>query len=156
MASSTNYKQFGVLMARLEKLGLGSPKADIGLSLPQIGLLAMVWREPGLRVSELAERLGVTAPTVSVALRKLEQDDWLHREPDPQDKRSTHLYLSEKAERLARQIGAMRQKRLNQFMSGLNIEEQQQLLTLLDKAISNLEQRAPANKAGRHTTRKKE
>ncbi len=132
-------QQLDALIARLERLELSRPKPGMGLSLPQIGLLAMVWREPGLRVSQLAERLGVTTPTVSVALHKLEQGDWLRRQADPQDKRSAHLYLSEKAEKLAREIGQLRQRRLKAFMNGLDAEEQQQLLTLLDKAISNLE-----------------
>lgn len=132
-------QELDALMTRLERLELSRPKPDIGLSVPQLGLLAMVWRTPGLGVRQLAERLGVTAPTVSVALRKLEQGGWLRREPDPQDKRSTHLYLSDKAQVLARKVGQFRQKRINALLSGLDAEEQQQLLALLDKAISNLE-----------------
>ncbi len=129
-------------MARLEALELARPRlAEVGLSLPQFGLLISVWREPGLRVHEVAEKLGVTTPTVSVALRKLEKDGWLERKPDPQDRRSAQLFLSEKASLLARQVSRHRRKQIGEFMNGLSAGEQDQLLSLLEKAITNLEEK---------------
>lgn len=132
--------------ARLERLGLGRPKLQqAGLSLPQFGLLACLWREPGLHAREVAEKLGVTMPTVSVALRRLEKGGWLHRRPDPEDKRSVRLYLSPKASLVAKQVGSRRKRYINEFLEALSVDEQEQLLTLLDKAITHLEtKRNPA------------
>ncbi|HLE74364.1 MAG TPA: MarR family transcriptional regulator [Anaerolineales bacterium] len=131
------------LMSRLEKLGLGRPRlAKVGLSLPQFGMLGCVWREPGIRVHQVAEKLGVTMPTVSVAVRKLEEGGWLQRKPDAQDKRSIRLYLSRKASLLARRMGAQRRRTISEFMNALSEREQDQLLNLLEKAITNLENKS--------------
>lgn len=127
------------LMSRLESLRLGRPQVGkIGLSLPQAGLLACIWRSPGIRVHQVAEMLGVTTPTVSVGVRKLAEGGWLVRKPDARDKRSIRLYLSPKAKALAKQMVSQRRKMITNFMNALNAEEQEQLLTLLEKAISNL------------------
>jgi DNA-binding MarR family transcriptional regulator len=128
------------LFSRLEGLGLARPRlAKVGLSLPQFGMLACVWREPGIRVHQVAEQLGVTMPTVSVAVRKLAAGGWLQRKPDAQDKRSIRLYLSPKASLLAKQVVSRRRKAINEFMDALSEQEQNQLLDLLEKAITNLE-----------------
>jgi len=128
------------LMSRLESLRLGRPPlGKAGLSLPQFGLLACIRRSPGIRVHQVAERLGVSKPTVSVGLRKLAEGGWLLRKPDAHDKRSIRLYLSPKANALAKQMLTHRRKAISNFMNALNAEEQDQLLTLLEKAISNLE-----------------
>jgi DNA-binding MarR family transcriptional regulator len=128
------------LFTRLEALGLGRPRLKHSpLSLPQFGLLASIWRNPGTRVNDIAETLGVSKPTVSVALNKLEKAGWLRRKLDPDDRRSVRLYLSTKANLLASQVLRHRRKRINEFMSGLTESEQTQLLNLLDKAITHLE-----------------
>jgi len=49
------------------------------------------------------------------------------------------LFLSAKAELLAKQVGSRRRKYVNQFMEALTSVEQEQLLNLLEKAITNLE-----------------
>ncbi|MEX2144330.1 MAG: MarR family transcriptional regulator [Anaerolineales bacterium] len=128
------------LISRLEPLKLGGPRLlKVGLSLPQFALLGCIWKDPGIRVRQVADTLGVTMPTVSVAVRRLEQRGWLQRKPDLQDKRATRLYLSPKASLLAKKMVSHRRRMMNNFMSALSIEEQDQLLRLLEKAITNLE-----------------
>src|SRR5690606_5767920 len=114
---------------------------DSGLSLPQFSLLSRIWLEPGLRVQDVADRLGVTTPTVSVALRKLEMKGWLQRKADPNDKRCSRLFLSAKAQLLARQASKHRDARIKEFLHGLSKVDQRQLLNLLDKAITNIEEK---------------
>jgi DNA-binding MarR family transcriptional regulator len=142
------------LFARLEGLGLrGAPIKQLDLSMQQFGLLMSVLRQPGIRVHEIAETLGVSTPTVSVAVRKLEKQGWLKRKQDPQDKRAAQLYLSTKASLLAQRAKAFRRKRTNEFMSALTPEEQDQLLSLLEKAISNLETKKSYKSAVRRESR---
>lgn len=149
MAPSSVHNRLIGYFSRLERLGLGRPKLQqAGLSLPQFGLLACLWREPGLHAHEVAEQLGVTMPTVSVALRRLEKGGWLRRRPDPDDKRSMRLYLSPKASQVARQVGNRRKRYIQEFLEALSANEQEQLLTLLDKAITHLEIKRARNPRG--------
>lgn len=134
--------QFMHLLQRLERMGMGRDALkNVQLSLSQLGLLLSVRRSPGIRVNELAQRVGLSAPTVSVSLRKLEQDGWVQREADPQDKRSYHLYLTRKASEFAKRAEAFQRKKITDFLSGLDPEEQSQLVRLLDKAISSMEEK---------------
>jgi DNA-binding MarR family transcriptional regulator len=136
------------LFTRLQALGLGQPHIrKEGLSLPQFGLVMCVMQSPGIRVRQIADMLSVSTPTASVAIRKLEREGWLRRKNDPEDKRAARLFLSTKAEIVAKQIGRRRRKYVNEFMGALSAAEQDQLLALLEKAISNMEvKRSISNK----------
>lgn len=135
------------LFNRLQALGLGQPRfKQEGLSLPQFGLMMCVLHKPGIQVHQVAEMLGVSTPTVSVAIRKLERDGWLRRKMNPADRRAARLFLSAKAEILAKQVGNRRRKYVNEFMEALTSAEQEQLLTLLEKAITNLEEKRTSSK----------
>lgn len=142
METPTNpVQQIQQLFARLQSLGVGrrAPIKDVGLSLPQLAVLISVRNAPGLRINELAQHLGVSTPTVSVSLRKLEQEGWVRREGDPQDKRSSRLYLTLKANVFAKRAEGFQRKQTAKFLNGLEPAEQAQLVRLLDKAISGLE-----------------
>lgn len=140
------------LFRRLEGLGLGrAPIKDMALSIPQFGLLIAVWRNPGIRVREVAKFLGLSTPTVSVALPKLEQEGWLRRESDPQDKRAARFYLTAKAQLFAKRAQGFQRRQINEFMGGLDPIEQEQLLILLGKAITNLEQKHSTKKRRKAT-----
>jgi DNA-binding MarR family transcriptional regulator len=129
-----------VLFKRLEDLGLrDAPLKDADLSMPQLAVLMSVGRSPGIGVGELAETLGVTTPTVSVALRKLEKQGWLRREADPEDRRAAHIHLTQKAMGLAQKVRSFHRKRIDEFMDALSASEQDQLVKLLEKSINHLE-----------------
>ena len=85
--------------------------------------------------SEIARLTGLSAPTVSVAIRKLEEGNWVVRKPDPKDARITHLHLSKKANRVMLDMQMQHRKMAERFLGRLSAREQDQLLKLLEKAI---------------------
>jgi DNA-binding MarR family transcriptional regulator len=105
-----------------------------------------VMREPGIRVQQIAEMLGVSTPTVSVGIRRLERQGWLRRKHDPEDKRAARLFLSAKAQLLAKHVDNRRRKYVNEFMEALTAGEQEQLLSLLEKSITKLEEKRKSSK----------
>lgn len=134
------HERLGVLFSRIESLGLRrAPLKRLDISLPQFGLLTLILRQPGIRARELSSNLGVTMPTVSVALRKLETSGWVYRKGDPKDKRSARLFATRKAQVFGKRARAFRRKRFNEFLGALTPDEQEQLFRLLEKAIGNLE-----------------
>jgi DNA-binding MarR family transcriptional regulator len=66
-------------------------------SIPPLQLSALVTVElhGPLRLSELARREAVTAPTMSRVLAALDEQGLVHRAPDPQDARGVLITLSE-------------------------------------------------------------
>lgn len=70
--------------------------ADSGLTVPQIAVLRQLNAEDGLSLKELSQRLGLAHSTVSGIVDRLEQREFLHRRPDPDDRRFTRIYIDAK------------------------------------------------------------
>lgn len=84
----------------------------------------------------------MTAPTVSVGVRRLENAGLLRRQPDPQDGRALQILLTEKGRALCQMARAFRRDKLRKLLRGLAPEERATLLALLEKAIDLAEEDA--------------
>ncbi len=77
---------------------LAAALAPMGLSVAGFRLIGEVSAAPdGLRQSELAARLGVRPPTVSVAVKRLEELGLITRVPDPKDPRARLVRVNQEA-----------------------------------------------------------
>jgi DNA-binding MarR family transcriptional regulator len=127
------------LLKRMSKLPMMKPPSESPLSMPQVTMLNWVARSPGCGVREIAQGLHVTPPTVSVGVRRLIKDGWIEQKKDPKDRRARPLFLTEKGQAFADVIQEHRTRTIKLFLSGLTTCEQEQLISLLDRAISALE-----------------
>ena len=128
---------------RLRKLAFGQhPLQDSGVTMPQLTLLDWVAAAPGCGVHEIADGLGLTAPTISVGVRRLEKAGLLERQPDPQDGRAIQLFLTAQGQALYRWARAFRRDKMQRLLKGLTPEDQMTLLTLLEQAASSAEKEA--------------
>ena len=127
------------LLKRMSRLPVMKPPSESPLSMPQVATLNWVARSPGCGVREIAQGLRVTPPTISVGVRKLIKDGWLEQRNDPDDRRARPLFLTEKGSAFVEIIRQHRTQTIKSFLSGLSIDEQEQLFSLLDRAISALE-----------------
>ncbi len=120
----------------LLKMALGqNPLEDSGMTLPQLTLLDWIAASPGCSVSEIADGLDLTAPTVSVGVRRLEEVGLLERQPNPDDGRSIRLFLTVKGRALQERALAFRREKMQQLLGGLTSEETATLLALMEKAM---------------------
>ena len=125
---------------RLRSLALvQNPLADSGVTGPQLALLDWLAASPGCGVQEIATGLGLTAPTVSVGVRRLEEAGLLERQSDPQDGRAIRLSLTAQGQTLQEQAHAFRQEKMRCVLAGLTTEEVATFLALLERAISSAE-----------------
>ena len=128
------------LFDRLRKLAFDqNPLQDSGVTMPQLTLLDWVAASPGCGVHEIADGLGLTAPTISVGVRRLEKAGLLERQPDPQDGRAIQLFLTTQGQALYRRARAFRRDKMQRLLKGLTPEGQMTLLNLLEQAISSAE-----------------
>lgn len=68
----------------------------------QAAVLRMLAEAPeGLRASQMAPRLGVSAASLSDSLKALETREWIRRQPDPDDARATRVSLARAGKRVA-------------------------------------------------------
>ena len=101
-------------------------------------ILMKLAREDGITQRELVKDSRMTAPTISVALRSLEQEGLVERRGDEDDMRAVRVYLTEKG----REIDRMNRNRIQCvdeiMMRGLSESEQQTLMKLLLRMRENL------------------
>jgi len=103
------------------------------LSGPRMGVLFIVHHSGGIRMGDLAARLHVAPRTVTDLVDGLERDGFLHRVPDPSDRRASILELSDFAKEDFERISAMRSAFVEEIFSPLSDEEKETLIALLGK-----------------------
>jgi DNA-binding MarR family transcriptional regulator len=103
--------------------------------LRALHVLAHGPRSPG----ELAERFGVSLPTVSKTAGALERQGWVAREPDPGDRRRVLISITDEGERFLTETHAKAEEHLARAIDSLTDEELVAVrdgLTLLDTALA--------------------
>ncbi|HNS51858.1 MAG TPA: MarR family winged helix-turn-helix transcriptional regulator [Anaerolineae bacterium] len=132
------------LLASIDRLrrtaqGRSVPDAFV-VSGPQLTLLEWVGASPGSGITEIAGKLGLTAPTVSVGARRLEDAGLLERQADPQDGRALRLFLTSEGQAMLQKARAFRLDKMRKLLAGLSSEEQEKLMGLLERALEAAEE----------------
>jgi DNA-binding MarR family transcriptional regulator len=138
-------KRLLTLLGRLQEMRLTEPPVEqMVLSIAQIQLIQFIHYHygSGCHMQEIAEGLNLSAPTVSVAIRRLESDGWLERKSDPDDKRAFIIQLTEKSEKAISKMMEIHYQAIKRFLAGLTSKEQEELLALLSRAIDSAESRS--------------
>jgi DNA-binding MarR family transcriptional regulator len=117
-------KQLGVFVG--DRLG------PLGLHPGQERLLAVLWEEEGLSQSQLVDRLSVQPPTVTTALQRLEREGFLRREPDPDNRRVSRVYLTDRGRSVEAPVREIFAEAETRFLARLSATERRELVTLLD------------------------
>lgn len=73
---------------------------EIGLYAGQEAILLCLFESDGLSLSELANSLGVEAPTMTKAVARLEKGGFVARQPDPEDGRISRVYITDAGQQL--------------------------------------------------------
>jgi DNA-binding MarR family transcriptional regulator len=75
---------------RFLKTGLASKD----LTFNQYNLLQLLVENPVMNPSELADRMSINRPTVTVILRNLEKKAWIERSTDPDNRRNVQVRIT--------------------------------------------------------------
>ena len=137
--TTTTETRFIHVMKRLRSIPYLQLPQDINLSRPAITLIFWVESNPGSGVVDIANGLGLSAPTISVGIRRLVKEGWLERRKDPHDGRSLLIFLTLKGQELADRLKINQKRIFKEFLSSLNSEEQNQLLCLLEQALDTID-----------------
>ena len=111
---------------------------DMGVHPGQIPVLRAVHEHAGISLREMAEKLHVKPPTVTVTVKRLEKAGFLYREPDWRDSRVSRIYETEKGKELSREIGQQVCEREVQLLDGFSEEEKAQLCDFFRRMSENL------------------
>ena len=109
-----------------------------GLTRAQWSVLAHLRRNDGVQQQALARLMDISAMTLARHVDRLEQEGWVRRQDDPDDRRAKRLYLTEEAAPKINQLQRLARKFLAEAMQGISPEEQAIAKSVLERIRSNL------------------
>ncbi len=108
-----------------------------GLTPSQFAVLSMLWEKDGLPFKDLATANWCTRPTMTGIVDTLEKKGLVIRRPNPGDRRSLLVHLTDKGRALQKTTPAMNATFSN-CCDGLTTAETKQLSALLQKLDTSL------------------
>ncbi len=102
-----------------------------GLTPIQHLILEVLWDEDGLSASVISERLVLDPATLSGVLDRMVSGGWVLKQPDPEDKRTLRICLSDKGISLKPRLTTERDQANIECLDGLTVEEKVLLKRLL-------------------------
>lgn len=111
--------------------------ADTEIGPGQQFFLVCIYENPGISMQKLASIGHFDKGTVTKAVKKMEDQGYLRREPDACDKRIQHLFTTSEARPALQMIYDLRGQCNEVLLENLTEEEVQQAETLLTKISDN-------------------
>ena len=131
-------------IARLmaEKISLNTEDNPVSQKSGKTLLVELAKRD-GRTQLELVNATHLKAPTISVALQKLEKDGYVFRRPDEYDLRATRVFLTEKGREVNAKIRRLMYEEETSALSVLTQSEIDSLYRLLLKVQENMARKKP-------------
>ena len=117
--------------------------ARLGLTYPQFVTLLVLWRNDGLGVATLAQRLHLDASTLSPLLKRMEAMGLVERRRSAQDERRVTIHLTAAGTELAGPATEVHHEVADQ--SAITPDEADQLRTLARRLLDTLEPSNPGS-----------
>jgi MarR family transcriptional regulator for hemolysin len=134
-------RNFGFILKNLERLYTKRFEIlaqELSLTLPQCKALFHLSRNEGISQKRLTELAEIEPMTLVRILDRMESDGWVERRPDPNDRRARTLYVTSGATPILEQIDKLSAQMRADALAGLNAEQRNQLMTLLEHVYQNL------------------
>ena len=112
---------------------------DVELTMPQFRALVMIRRWGPQTGRELAGRLHVTPGTLVPLVDRVEEQGYLRRVPDKEDRRLTWLELTPKADRLFQRLWGMGAARISAAIAQLVPKDRAELKRLMTRVAEHME-----------------
>ena len=104
-----------------------------GLTIAQFAVLEALYNKGDLKICEIIERILTTSGNITVVIKNLEKDGLIKKKPDPNDKRSCIISLTEEGKKIIENILPDHIKNIKGIFEILTDEEKNTLKTILKK-----------------------
>ena len=112
--------------------------AKLELYRGQPPLLEILFEKDGITQKEILEQLRVTKATISKTISRMVAKEFLIIKKDPNDKRITRVFLTEKGKNLKADLEEIKLEMANTILIGFSEEEKKDFEKLLKKVRKNL------------------
>ncbi len=127
-------------IARLIGVEYNRIMKPMGLTTPQFRMIMQLQRQDGVTQSHLANILAVGKVSTSGLIDRLEQSCWIERRPDPNDRRSNLIYLTDKGHNIESRMLDTGKALTKQTLKNLDTKQRSTLIDLLLTVKTNLQE----------------
>ena len=110
---------------------------DLDYSMIEMRILGEIGRHPSITANELTKCLNIKKSYLSRKLSKLEKNEYIYKEKNPEDSRSQHLYLTEKGLELNKYVEEQSDRKVLELLEPLDEANYQELVAAM-KTIENI------------------
>ena len=125
------------LLHRHSHMYLGKQLKQYNINKGQYTFLNALYKKDGVRQEQLSDYLKIDKGTTAKAIKKLEDDNYIIRIVDANDKRAYNVYLTEKALKVKPIVRKAMMAWTDILFSGFNEEEKKTSLALLERMGEN-------------------
>ncbi len=131
---------------RAERKLWGQRLAAIGVTQGQPKMLNYIYKNDGCIQKDIAEGTGIEPPSATSILAVMERDGLVRREQSADDRRRSHVYITDKGKEKREQILEIAQDVSDKILVAFTEEEKELLFTLLEKMIDSAKNIAEQSK----------
>lgn len=102
------------------------------------GLLYVVKNNQGLSQKELAQKLGIRPPSITVTIKKLEAEHYIIKKQDEKDQRIARIYITPEGEEIAAYMEEVLETLAQELFADMSEQEVMLLRRLLLQMKDNL------------------
>jgi len=104
----------------------------------QVPMIKLLGGCPGLSQKEIAKKLHVKAPTVTVSLQRLEKSGLIKKTPNSEDNRIIRIYLTYKGDKINEKLREQFKKNKEHLFNNFKAEEIGLMKEFLEQLIENI------------------
>ncbi|WBW97213.1 MarR family winged helix-turn-helix transcriptional regulator [Oceanirhabdus sp. W0125-5] len=123
---------------RHQQILINNKLKPYGIGSGQYIFLINIHNHEGLSQKELSKLLAIDKTTTAKAVRKLEDEGYIYREQDKEDKRYYKLYLTEKGKSFIPTLRKFLRSNTDILSSGMSDKQQEQTLESLKLMLENM------------------
>jgi DNA-binding MarR family transcriptional regulator len=141
VSAADSLQNFGFLIrdvSRLSARHFGRHARELEVTVSQCKVLAYLQRHEGISQTGLAELTETDPMTLVRTLDRMEQDGWIERRADPEDRRAHCLYLLDAARPILQRIWKIADQSRAEALGALTASEREQLVSLLQRVHARL------------------
>lgn len=111
---------------------------ELDLHIGQELALLHLWEQDGITQSQLRNKIGTEASTLSNMLRKLEADNIVYRKHNPSDHRISNVFLTDKGRELKGPITKIWENHEKALLAGISSDELKLMHNVLQRMDENI------------------
>jgi DNA-binding MarR family transcriptional regulator len=112
----------------------------LDMTFQQFVVMKIVGKDGCPKMSELAEKLGVTMGNMTSMIERLIKHQYVVRKDDPEDRRIVRVCLTSSGKDLMLKTTTIRRKKMANILSKITAEDRSALLKILEKLATAIKQ----------------